>query len=181
MFAEIRSNQGLRFGITFLVLFLLFYYFNLFFIGITGEGGMFYSAFLDRNLNYIRWLRLALLYICSGLLELFGYETIIYPTRLKLVGGVSVGLVYTCLAYGVMSFYAAFVIAWPKPFRDKWKMLLGGLMVINILNVLRICAVLLVYSYYSRKGGIDIDHHVIFNIIVYVIIIAMIYRWINKK
>lgn len=171
------KDKSTRFVIIFFSLFALFYYFNLFFIGITGEGGLFYSPFIDRHLNYIRWLREALIAVSAFVLSLFGYETIQYPYRLKLVGGVSVGIVYSCLAYGVMSFYAAFFVAFPVRWRYKWKVLVLGLLAINLLNVLRICAVLIAYSFFREPGEQLLDHHLLFNVVVYAIIALIIYFW----
>ncbi len=179
MFKRLIASASQQFVVRFLILFVAFYYFNLFFIGITGEGGLFYSKWLSVNLNYIAWLREFLLHASALVLKCLGYDTIIFPYRLKLVGGVSVGLVYSCLAYGILSFFSAFVIAYPKPIKSKIYMLIIGFILINLINVLRIVSVLLVYSYYSTRGGISIDHHLIFNIIAYLFIALMIWIWLN--
>lgn len=178
---EIIHNAGVRFVLRFIILFTVFYYFNLFYIGITGKGGFLYISFLDHYLNYIKWWRDFLLHASSWFLSIFGYETIVSSHHLKLVNGARVGLVYSCLGYGIISFFTAFVIAYPTPLKAKLKFFFLGVCIINFLNIMRICAVLLAYSYYRTKGGLDIDHHLLFNSITYTIIFLMIYFWLNSK
>lgn len=154
----------------FLFIFLLLYYFNLFFIGVTGEGGKYYSAFLDHHLNYITWLRESIIYCSSLILNLFNYETIRLPYHLKIVNGVRVGVGYDCLGYGLMSLHIGLALSYPFKYMLRRKYLFGGLAIIFILNCIRIAAVGIAYTEYRN---INIDHHFIFNVIAYLIIFAM--------
>ncbi len=180
MLNKLWKDRGIRFIGRFIGLFLLFYCFNLFYIGLTAEGGSFYWEFAERNLNYIRGLRDFLIASASKILEILGYDTYISAYRLKIIGGVSVGVGYSCLGFGLMSSFAAFIIAYPRTFSEKTAMLIFGFSVINLLNVLRIAAVGMVYSYYSNKQVyLNIDHHLIFNCIVYAVLIAIVYKWLK--
>ncbi len=154
----------------FLVIFILLYYFNLFFIGITGKGGSFYVEFIDEYLNYIRWLRESIIYFSSLLLNLFNYETIRLPYHLKITDGVRVGVGYSCLGYGLMSMHIALALSYPFKINIRRKYLFGGLLAIYLINVIRIAAVGWVYTEFR---GINIDHHLIFNIIAYFLIFIM--------
>lgn len=166
-----RSNYAEYFFVTrFLIIFILLYYFNLFFIGLTGKGGSFYSTFLDEHLNYIRWLRESIIYFSSLILNLFNYDTIRLPYHLKIIDGVRVGVGYSCLGYGLMSMHIAIALSYPFKINIRRKYLFGGLLAIYLINVIRIAAVGWVYTEYK---GINIDHHLIFNIIAYILIFTM--------
>ena len=154
----------------FLFIFLVLYYFNIFFIGITGKGGSYYSAFLDDHLNYIRWLRESIIYCSSLILQLFNYDTIRLPYHLKIVNGVRVGVGYDCLAYGLMSLHIALALSYPFRYKLRRKYLFIGLAVIYIINCIRIAAVGIAYTEFRN---INIDHHFIFNVFAYFIIFAM--------
>ena len=54
------NSPIVRFVISFLGLFLLFYYFNIAFFSLTTPGGR-YNPLLAEHLNYIHWLRQGLL------------------------------------------------------------------------------------------------------------------------
>src|ERR1700749_1702083 len=125
-----------RFVVMFLALFAVFYYFNIYFFGITMPGNH-YNAFLDENLNYIRLLRHVLLQSSAYIINWFGFTTITNDYQLLVAGNGIIRLVYSCLGLGVMSFFSAFVLAYPKPRKAKLLFLLAGAIGIELLNILR--------------------------------------------
>jgi len=170
-----KKLSPIRFVIVFVVLFLLFYYFNIFFFGITSPGNH-YSAFLANHLNYISWLRHFLLMSSAGLLNLFGPGAVYNEYDLLVAGHGTIQLVYSCLGLGVMSFFAAFVLAYPKKLKSKWLFLVGGIVGIELLNILRF---VLLAIFWDKKGTHVIDHHTIFNILIYLIIAITLYFWVK--
>jgi exosortase/archaeosortase family protein len=110
--------------------------------------GRFYSPFLAVHLNYIDGLRLLLI-----------------GCAVKILGWL-----------GVSSFFAAFVIAYPKPIKIKVIFLLTGIAGIEILNVIRF--VLLVLFWNGHKNQI-IDHHTLFNAFIYIVIACVLYFWVK--
>lgn len=172
-----ENNQPLRFMIVFLMLFFIFYYFNIFFFGITSEGS-YYNHFLATHLNYIAWLRWLLLKCSSLILTSLGYQVITNQYQLLVVGIGSIRLVYTCLGLGVMSFFAAFVLAYPKPVKQKLIFLFAGLFIIQFLNIMRF---VLLSLFWNRRAQQIIDHHTIFNIIIYIIIVISLYLWVKSN
>jgi exosortase/archaeosortase family protein len=165
-----KNYREIFFVSRFIIIFLLLYYFNELFIGITGEGGRFYSSFLDQHLNYIRWLRDSIIYFSSLVLSIFNYDTIRLPYHLKIIDGVRVGVGYSCLGYGIMSIQIALALSYPFKYLVRRTYLFVGLLIIYILNILRISAVGIAYT---ELSNINIDHHFIFNIISYFVIFAM--------
>jgi exosortase/archaeosortase family protein len=169
-------ESPLRFIVLFLTLFAAFYYFNIFFFGITSPGKH-YNAFLANNLNYIRLLRHLLLSASRQVISWCGFTAITNDLELLVAGRGTIRVVYSCLGLGVMSFFAAFVIAYPKKLKAKLIFLLLGMLSIQLLNMLRF--VLLAIFWDKKNGGLIMDHHTIFNIIIYVIIAISIYFWIR--
>jgi len=172
-----KNNEPVRFTIIFLILFFIFYYFNIAFFGITSEG-RYYSAFLADHVNYIDWLRWLLLKCSAGILSGLGYTVITSKYQLLVIGIGSIRLIYTCLGFGVMSFFAAFVLAYPKPRKPKLIFLFAGLFAIQLLNVIRF---VLLSLFWDRQSQRIIDHHTIFNIIIYIIIVISLYFWVRSN
>lgn len=173
----ISRNSSLRFGITFIALFLVLYYGNILFFGITSPGNN-YVPYLDKHLNYISGLREVLMSITSAMLNLVGFDAIHNDKDLLVAGHGMVRMIYTCLGLGVMSFFTAFVIAYPKRTGAKITFLICGLLSIQILNI---CRIGLLALYWDRRKARIIDHHLIFDVLIYIIIGVALYFWVNHK
>lgn len=171
-----EKGSPVRFLLIFISLFVVFYYFNIFFFSITSSTGNHYIPFFDEHLNYIRLLRHVLLNITAHVLGWFGFTAITSDIELLVVGRGTIQLVYSCLGLGIMSFFTAFVIAYPKKLKLKLIFLICGLIVIQILNITRF---VLLALFGKGTRGIILDHHIIFNIIIYTIIAISLYIWIK--
>ena len=171
------KDSPLRFLLVFLVLFLVFYYFNIFFFSITSHGEH-YNAFFDEHLNYIRLLRHILLCTTQHIINLFGFTSINNNFQILVAGRGIIDVVYSCLGLGVMSFFAAFVIAYPKKTKSKLIFLFTGLVCIQALNVLRFVLLALLWD---KKSDQILDHHTIFNIVIYTIITISLYFWVKHE
>jgi len=178
LFRQFWQNPTYRFLILLLGFFGLFHYFNLFYIGITAPGGV-YVPFLAEHLNYISGLRYALIQTSEWILNILGYTTFTTEFWLRVSGHGGVVVVYSCLGYGVMSFFAAFVIAWPnKSFKSKLWFLPAGLLLIQAMNICRFMLLALYWKKSIFRGRID--HHDLFNVILYLFLLAAIYLWVRK-
>ena len=173
-----KNYESIVFLVKLIILSSIFYYFNLFYIAITNDAGSIYSHTLENYFNYIKWLREALIYFSSLIINLFGYDTINLPYHIKIVNGVRVGVGYSCLGYGLFSVWSALIVSYPFRKINRWKYILLGFISIFILNILRIS---LVGVAYTKYGNLNIDHHLIFNIITYLLIFLMIRFLINKE
>lgn len=171
-----HTTPSFRFLINLALLFCIFYGFNLGYIGLTTPGGL-YSPLLDQHLNYIKAWRHLCLFSTAKVLELTGYMTYTTETTLKVQGHAGFRLVYSCLGYGIMSFFAAFTLAFPKPLRSRLIFLFTGLIAIQLLNTLRFIFIALFYK--PKPLLFYADHHDIFNYTLYSLLLAMIYCWLN--
>lgn len=175
---KILKNPTYRFLIIFLGLFLVLYYFNIAFIGITAPGG-YYIEWLNKNANYIEGLTQGLIKCTVAVLHILGYDTFVADNWLRVSGKGGFILAYECLGYGIMSFFTAFVVAYPKPDKSKYLFLPLGLLLIQILNIARFVLLSLYWKGSIFKGLID--HHDLFNLILYACLMFVIYLWINYK
>ena len=171
-----QRNPAYKFVVIFLSIYFLLDYFTLFYMGITAPGN-FYNSFIDTHLNYVRGLRHILIDTTAGLLRTQGYQVTTSDTFLHAYNVGGFNIVYSCLGFGIMSFFLAFVIAYPKSLKSKLIFAPIGLTIIQCLNITR----LYLLTIYWRKSIFigKIDHHTLFNIILYLILLLMIYVWIN--
>jgi exosortase/archaeosortase family protein len=171
------NNPAIRFMLLFVLLFTAFYSFNIFFFGITSPGGN-YSPFLAQHLNYIAALRQVLLDSSVMILKWLGYAAIDNNYELLVAGKGTLAIVYSCLGLGLVSFFSAFVLAYPSPLRSKLIFLVSGIVVIELLNVTRF---VLLAIFWSKKANRIVDHHTIFNILLYIIIALSLYIWVKRN
>lgn len=171
-----NNKQGnfLHYTLRFLLTFCILYYGTIAFIGLTAPGG-FYWAFADHYLNYVSWLRWLLLHSAAAVLKLAGFAVYlkdIYTIRMQNGAGVHVG--YDCIGYGVMIFWFSFVLANQLSLKRKIKWIIGGLLMIWIINVVRICLMLVAVNQ-QWKSLFNFDNHTWFNIVAYLAIFTMMY------
>jgi exosortase/archaeosortase family protein len=172
---SLDRESPVRFALVFLTLFAAFYYFNIFFFSLTSHGRH-YNVFFDENLNYIRLLRHLLLWSSAQIIGWFGYSAIYDDFQLLVAGRGYLQVVYSCLGLGLMSFFAAFIVAYPKKLKAKLLFLVPGLICVQLLNLLRFVLLALLWD---KKSGAIVDHHTIFNILMYIIIALCIYFWVK--
>ena len=174
------KNEGFLFIVKFLCLFTLFYYFNLFFISITSKEDNAFYVFLKRNLDYIDWLRYSILHSSEAFCRLIGIKCHvenIFTIRLDTKNR-GLNMVYQCVGYGIMSFWAAFVIANNTSLPKKIYWLIIGCVVIWIINCLRV-TVLLAALQNNWPINKYVDHHTMFNIVAYGFIFLLISIYIK--
>ncbi len=153
--------------------FCLFYFGTLAVIGLSSPGN-FYSPFIAAHLNFVNPLRLSLLWGAQVVLSAFGFKSSFEHHTIALQTGEAVRIVYSCIGYGVMSFWAAFVIANKGDLKKKSIWIVGGLLALWGINVLRIVFILLgAKNQWPNPFGWD--HHTWFNIAAYALIFGMIY------
>ena len=143
-------------------------------IGITTPGG-YYFTFADNYLDYIAGYRSLLLHTSKLLLHAFGYDVYLKDNfTIKMVNGRGVKIVYSCLGYGLFSFWIAFIIANKMLFSSMLKWMIGGVLVIFVLNVFRI-SLMLISVNRQWPSLLNLDNHTWFNIAAYGAIFCMMY------
>lgn len=168
------KSSFLKFILVFVLVFLICYFGVLFITGLAIPGGI-YSSIIENFFNLSAWLRTSLMDGTKLVLSFFGIETIRtndYELRIPNANGIRI--VYSCLGFGVMSFWTAYIIATPTKKVKKIQWLIIGFLLLWIINTLRISLVLIA-GYKGWKFPLALDHHVWFNIVAYVAIFMMMY------
>ena len=171
------KNPIIRFLVLFIVLLLLLDNCATAYIGITSPGNTYYS-FLDHYLNVFDWYRTYLLNGAHYLTDVVGCPSFISDKfHLRLVGGRSIQIVYSCLGVGLLSLWTAYIIAYPAKIKKKFAWLFLGLFLISFLNMVRLAALVIIVT--KTKWNFE-NHHTYFNVAVYICITIMIYFYTKE-
>lgn len=164
----------LRFIAKFLFTFGLLYLGTLAVIGLASPDG-YYSPFVDKYLDYISGIKNLLLYSTKAILSIFGIATNMEPDyAIRIVNGRGVWIAMDCVGYGVYSFWIAYIVAGTITIKKKMGWILGGLLLLFIINDIRITLFLVAIN----KGWpmpLGINHHTWFTIFAYGAIFTMMY------
>lgn len=171
------ARKILFFLLRLLIVFFIFDFFFLFLIAAPVEGGI-YIPLLEKY-NLAQMFRDMLLQGGGAVAALFGYEYNILGDRLSIAGGSGVIVGYSCYGFSIISLYIALIASYPHNARTKAVYLAAGLLSIVALNMLRIGGLAIVFTEANREGLVALDHHLVFNIIVYALIFAIFYRFVN--
>ena len=175
------DKKAIRFIVALFVLYILFSQGNLFMYSVMTPTGRFYNPNIAEHFDYIQGLKTALIKPAVWIIKLFGFYAIHNEMDVLVVNGPYLRINYSCLGLGVMSFLAAFVLAFPASWKSTIKMLIIGLLTIYILNVCRIAGLGLLFGFFQSQRNYFDYHHEIFNVIVYIIIFVMLYIWIRRN
>ena len=175
----IVKNPFIVYVIKFAIIFCILYFGTLAWIGLAAPGG-YHSAFIEKYLDYVSWIKHSLINATAFILSLFGLPTIKEPGfLLKFPGGRGVIIAMDCVGYGVYSFWIAFVAANTGSITRKLIWMILGVFSLWLINVIRITLFLTSIN----KGWpmpLGIDHHTWFNIFAYLLIFIMIW-WYDRQ
>ncbi len=175
------NKKAIKFVVALFILYILFSQGNLFMNSVMTPGSRFHNAYIADHFDYIQGLKTALIVPAVWIIKAFGFYAIYNEMDVMVVAGPYLRVNYSCLGLGVMSFLAAFVLAFPASWKSTFKMLIIGFVAIYVLNVLRIAGLGVLLGFFKSQRNNFTYHHEIFNIIVYICIFAMLYFWIRKS
>ena len=168
------NKNSLLYLLKFIMCFCVLYYGTMAMIGLASPGGH-YVAFIHDYLDYVGWLRFLLLHTSKKILAALGYNTFVDGLyTIYMYGGRGVRLVYSCIGFGVMSFWIAFIYANKVHWQKKVKWAMGGIVLLFFINVIRISLLLVVINDHWNNP-FNLDNHTLFNIVAYIFIFIMIY------
>lgn len=147
-------------------------------MGLTVPGG-YYNGWIATRLDYVSAYRSLILKGASVFVNLLGFDVYTDKYQLHIPGVSRVKMVYSCIGFDVLCFWSAFTLAFPQNAKRKLFYLFTGLMVITLLNTIRVAGLAMVRSIQSLRHK-HIDHHTIFNIIVYIFIFMMVMKMVNS-
>ncbi len=170
---NVFKNKILQYCIKFIAVYCFLYYGTQVVIGLSVPPG-YYSKFVHDFLDYPSLLRKGLISTAKAVLDFFDYSTeIVSAYKIKMVNGRGVKIVYSCLGIGLFSFWTSFIIANDASLKRKLLFISAGIAMIFLINVARI-VLLLIAANKNMEARFTTDHHTIFNIVAYSLIIIMI-------
>ncbi len=178
---KLADRKAIKFVVSLFLLYILFSQGNLFMNSVVTPGARYYNAFIADHFNYIQGLKTSLIVPAVWIIKAFGLYAIHNESDVMVVAGPYLRINYSCLGLGVMSFLAAFVLAFPASWKSTFKMLAIGLLTIYILNVCRIAGLGVLLGFFQSQRNNFTYHHEVFNIIVYICIFILLYFWIRKN
>lgn len=140
-----------------------------------------YSPFLDEHFNIIKGFTNFLTGAARVFVEAFGYtvsQNNYHTLRIEYSPGINVNP--SCLGWGVMSFWIAFIYANTGRWKHKLKWLTIGILSICALNIARIALITLA-AHLHWKTITSLDHHQVFNILSYGCIFILMYVYIRHQ
>lgn len=173
----LKTIEPVRFSITVVAIYLLLSQGNLFMNSVLSPNGRFFNTLLYENFNYIQWLRNALIDPSIWILNMFNYETLKSKHEILIIGGIKLNVNYSCLGLGTMSFIIAYVTALPKKFTKKVNIILITSFIVYLLNIMRITALGIVFSNNRKLKASLTYHHEVFNVLIFIIILFILYKW----
>ncbi len=175
------NKAAFLFVIKMIIIYFIFSQGNLFMNSVMSEGSRYYNAYVAQNFDYIQGLKNALIIPAVWLIKSVGFYAIHNEMDVMVVNGPYLRVNYSCLGLGVMSFLAAFILAFPAKLKAKIWLFIFGMIMIYILNILRIAGLGILLRIFKSQRHNFTYHHEIFNIIVYIIIFILLYFWIKKN
>ena len=175
------DKKAIKFALTLFILYIIFSQGNIFMNSVMSPGGRYYNEYIATHFNYIQGLKTSLIIPAVWIIKLFGFYAIYNASDVMVVAGPYLRINYSCLGLGVMSFLAAFVLAFPASWKSTFKMLIIGLVTIYILNVFRIAGLGVLLGHFQSQRQNFTYHHEIFNILVYICIFVLLFFWVKKN
>ncbi|TAH02636.1 MAG: hypothetical protein EAZ15_04880 [Sphingobacteriales bacterium] len=177
----LKNNPAIKFTIVFLILYFLFDNANKFFNNVNTPTAQYYNPYISEHFNYIQLLRTSLILSTVKIMEMLGYFMMYSKTQILALNGIPSNINYSCLGLGVLSFWVAFVLAFPKPIKQKLRFLIKGIVAIFFLNVFRLVILTILTVEIPNEIEYFTYHHDAFTFFVYSILFAMIYFWVKKN
>jgi exosortase/archaeosortase family protein len=114
------------------------------------------------------------------------YKYGVYAIGIEGSGSVFMGI--SCLGMSLMGGFAALIVSFPGKLKHKLWFIPCGLIVIQLLNILRMStlAVLIhkgfkhTFNDYNLLGILKFNHHDLFNFFIYIVIFGMFVFYVNK-
>lgn len=176
---RLLKDRIFLFVLRFAIIFGLLYGANFVIIALSIPGGL-YNEWVSEHLRYADFLRTALVKASAQTLDFFGYQNLYDNASVRIPGVVTVRVAYVCMGFGLVSFCWAFVAAYPQSLAKKMVYITIGTAAIILLNILRIAGLAMISATDAFEFGV-LDHHTVFNIIVYIFLFLLVMRMVNRE
>jgi len=165
--------------IIFIISFLFLDYFFQGYISITDKSSNHFIPFFYEYLNIVKGYRIIILQGSKYFIESLSYSSRIHDDYyIQINNKNQVVLVYSCLGFGIISFWFSFIISNAGSFFFKTTWLFFGVIALTLLNSFRI-SLILISNYWEFKPFLPFDHHTSYNIFSYLLILILMWRYLK--
>ncbi|CAN5356981.1 hypothetical protein BH09BAC1_BH09BAC1_02130 [soil metagenome] len=128
-------------------------------------------------INYL--LKVSLAQGSAWFISLFGYQPVIIGVNMvKIQGSSGVEIGNYCLAVELMVLFITLVGTYPAPLKLKIWVIMGGLVLIHLINMLRVALLNLMTVHLPQYA--DFNHHFTFRIVVFLFILFIYSAFVKK-
>lgn len=120
----------------------------------------------------------ALAWAANMVLGVFRISSSLSNTLISVDGHATLYVCTPCTGLDFVCLFGIVVFAYPSSLGNKTLFWLKGILIIALLNIVRITALALIHRY--RFSVFEVNHHLVFNIVVYGCILWMFLRWARK-
>lgn len=124
------------------------------------------------------WLTHKVVYASVFMLKLIGYNATPKDFMIQIDNEDVVFVYHACNGMVLMALFVGFIIAFPGPITKKLLYIPIGILLINLLNILRVTALALNAHYFSHT--VDFNHKYTFTVIVYAAIFGLWMIWVKR-
>lgn len=146
----------------------------------TISGGSLYSEFIAKYLNIVDFNTKVILHPSKWILKISGYQTYFYDNVLGIEGGNGIRLMHACLGFQLVGVLAALIFSFPADLRFQVRYFILGTFLIQFLNVVRIVALIWLYSFDENSNILSLDQHDLFNGVVMTVILFYFVYFLKK-
>jgi exosortase/archaeosortase family protein len=144
---------------------------------IAPDSGFIYASAI-RDINIYSVCADFLIYPSQLIINFLGFKTIISERVISIVGARGIIIHGPCLGFNIFGAFIILILAYPsvRSWKVKGLFIMIGLLVIQFLNILRVTALLIKNRY---EYELPVNHHDLFNIIIYSFVFFAFYMWIK--
>ncbi|MFZ4741472.1 MAG: hypothetical protein ACOYLE_09955 [Bacteroidales bacterium] len=137
------------------------------------------------------------MYSSFAILKTLGYDAYFFYSEtiykygvyaIEINGFRSIYMGISCIGMTLMGVFIALIVSFPSKLKHKLWIIPSGLIIIQLLNILRVCTLTLLDYYgfkhtfneYNFLGILNFNHHDLFNLFIYIVIFGMFVFYVNK-
>lgn len=173
------KNPRFKFVLLFIAAYIGLYSTNYILTGIIQPGG-YYNEWLATHFDYIAAFRTFLLGATAKVVKLMNYDTYLTDNILYVKGGHNIRMVYSCMGVNILCLWWAFIITLAISIKEKAFYFFAGTFCLILLNIIRL-SLLTISPKDISFGQLMIDHHDLYNWVVYGLIFLVMKQIIDRE
>lgn len=173
------QNKTARFVVLFFVLYGFFYGINYLLTGLIAPGG-YHIPWLQYHADYVTATRDFLLQSTAWVVKKMGFVPHKDGMMLWVENRHAIKMVYSCIGFNLFNMWWAFALSYPLSIMQRLLLFISGTVLIIALNVTRL-TILVLKNGPANITYFNIDHHDLYNMVTYGILLLWIKLVIDQS